>query len=68
MKELDLKTLSKMLTQALVWGVASFLVSWQGDTTWQAAAKIAAGITGSWIIGNLQRTGEVVPTVEGLKK
>ena len=68
MNNLDFDTLRKMIIQALVWGVASFLVSWQGDTTWQAAAKIAAGITGSWIIGNLQRTGGVVPTVDGLKK
>jgi len=68
MNDLDLRTIGKMILQALIWGAASFLVSWQGDTTWQAAAKIAAGITGSWIIGNLQRTGGVTPTIEGLKK
>lgn len=68
MNELDAKTIGKMIVQAAIWGLASFLVSWQGDTTWQAAAKIAAGITGSWIIGNLQRTGNVIPSIEGLKK
>ncbi len=68
MNDFDLKTIGKMILQATIWGGASFLVSWQGDATWQAAAKIAAGITGSWIIGNLQRTGGVAPTVEGLRK
>ena len=68
MNDLDLKTVGKMILQAAIWGGASFLVAWQGDTTWQAALKIAAGITGSWIIGNLQRTGGVTPLIDGLKK
>ena len=68
MNNIDIRTLGKMVVQAAVWGAATFLVTWQGDTTLLAALKVAGGVMGAWLIGNMQRTGGVVPTIEGLKK
>lgn len=47
---------------------ASFLVAWGGGLEWVAAVKAAALTTGGWLLGHLQRTGETIPTLEGLKK
>ena len=48
--------------------LASFLLAWGGGLDWIAAVKAAAMTTGGWLMGHLQRTGEVSLTTEGLKK
>lgn len=47
---------------------ASFLLAWGGGLDWQAAVKAAALTVGGWLMGHLQRTGEVQISTEGLKK
>jgi hypothetical protein len=47
---------------------ASFLLAWGGGLEPVAAAKATALTVGGWLMGHLQRTGEVSLTTEGLKK
>jgi hypothetical protein len=48
--------------------VASFLLAWGGGLDWVSALKASALTTGGWLMGHLQRTGEVSLTTDGLKK
>jgi hypothetical protein len=68
MNTLDLKTIGKVATQFLVILVATFLVQWGGGVEWLEALKASCGMAATWLLGNLQPTGGVVPSIEGLKK
>lgn len=68
MNQLDLKQLGKVAAQFVVIFAATFLVQWGGGIEALAAVKAASGMAATWLLGNLQPTGGVVPTLAGLKK
>jgi hypothetical protein len=68
MNDISIKRIGAMLAQAAIWWGATWMISYQGNTSWQDACKIASLAAGTWLLGNMQRTGGVMPTLEGLKK
>lgn len=67
MNEIDKKTVCNVIVIGLGLFAATFLVTWQ-TMDWVPAAKASAGVVGGWLLGHLQRTGQVLPTIAGLKK
>jgi len=66
--DIDRGKIKRVLLIGAVVSLASFLLAWGGGLDWIAAIKAAALTTGGWLMGHLQRTGEVSLTTEGLKK
>lgn len=67
-QDIDLATLKRVGIIGGGVAVASFLLAWGGGLDWVSAVKAAALTTGGWLMGHLQRTGEVQISTEGLKK
>ena len=68
MNELDGKTIRNVAIMGAGLFAATFLAAWGGGMEWLTACKTAAGVVGGWLLGHLQRTGSVVPSVAGLKR
>lgn len=67
-EDIDRGKIKRVLLIGAGVALASFLLAWGGGLDWLAAIKAAALTTGGWLMGHLQRTGEVGMTTEGLKK
>ncbi len=68
MNDIDASTLKRVLVIGIGVVIASFLLAWGGGLDWVSALKASALTTGGWLMGHLQRTGEVSLTTDGLKK
>lgn len=68
MNDLSAKKIGNLMGIAAVMFVLSFGVGWSGGASAATAARAAAGVACGWAIGNLQRTGGVKVSLEGLKK
>lgn len=68
MNDIDLSTVRRVAIIGAGVVVASFLLAWGGGLDWVSALKASALTTGGWLMGHLQRTGEVSLTTDGLKK
>lgn len=68
LQSLDKGTIGRVAVIGAGIAAASFLVAWGGGLDAVAACKAAALTVGGWLLGHLQRTGETIPTLEGLKK
>ena len=68
MNTFDFKLIGKVATQFAVILVAAFLLQWGNGVEWLEAIKASCGMAATWLLGNLQPTGGVVPSIEGLKK
>ena len=68
MQDIDLSTVKRVGIIGTGVVVASFLLAWGGGLDWVSALKASALTTGGWLMGHLQRTGEVSLTTDGLKK
>lgn len=65
---IEIRTVLKMAAYGLAIFAATWMLSWGSGTEWLAAVKSAVLATGTWLIGQLQRTGEMTVTLDGLKK
>lgn len=68
MNDLDRSKLERVILIGLGVVLSSFLLAWGGGLDWVSALKASALTTGGWLMGHLQRTGEVSLTTDGLKK
>lgn len=68
LQDIDSSTVQRVALIGVGVAGASFLLAWGGGLAPIAALKAAALTTGGWLMGHLQRTGEVSLTTEGLKK
>jgi len=68
MNEMDKGKLERVAIIGAGVVIASFLLAWGGGLDWVSALKASALTTGGWLMGHLQRTGEVSLTTDGLKK
>ena len=68
MEDIDKNKIWRVLVIGSGVVVASFMLAWGGGLDWLSALKASALTTGGWLMGHLQRTGEVGLTTEGLKK
>ena len=67
MNTIDLKTVLTVIVIGLGIFAGTFLSSWGAGMPWQKALQVAAFAVGGWLIGHLQKTGCVMPTIQGLK-
>lgn len=68
MNDMDRNKIGRVVVIGAGVAAASFLLAWGGGLEPIAALKATALTVGGWLMGHLQRTGEVSITAEGLKK